>query len=182
MRIRNYRSDYHEFREFWWKFHDLWMKGSIKINWRENIRSIQRLRFDQGALWVQLGVENLAGCKLGMASTKGLNLALKKNYKRAYCWVFPVHHHLVSLNMTSGPSSRAPSPSECITFPLIFISLSLGPTWTEIRPPPLTLFFFSAYSIFFNKNKWKMVKGSNSNGKLQLIYRWKALTEENPLK
>jgi hypothetical protein len=64
----------------------------------------------------------------------------------------------------------------------MFISLLSGPTWTEIGPSPLALFFFSAYSIFFNKSKWKMVKGSNGNGKLQLIYRWKALTEKNPLK
>jgi hypothetical protein len=27
-----------------------------------------------------------------------------------------------------------------------------------------------------------MVKDSNDNEKLQIIYRWKALTEENPLK
>jgi hypothetical protein len=35
----------------------LWIKGSIKINWRKKIRSIQRLRFNQGALRVQLGVK-----------------------------------------------------------------------------------------------------------------------------
>jgi hypothetical protein len=37
-------------------------------------------------------------------------------------------------------------------------------------------------SIFNRKNKLKMENGSNGNEKLQIIYRWKALTEENPLK
>jgi hypothetical protein len=64
----------------------------------------------------------------------------------------------------------------------MFISLSLGPTWTKIGPSPLALFFFSTYSIFFNKSKWKMVKGSNGNEKLQIIYRWKALTKKSSLK
>jgi hypothetical protein len=30
--IKNYRSDHHEFRDFWWKFHDFLMSGAIKIN------------------------------------------------------------------------------------------------------------------------------------------------------
>jgi hypothetical protein len=34
-------------------------------------------------------------------------------------------------------------------------------------------------TIFFNKNKWKMGKGSNGNEKLQIIYRRKAITKEN---
>jgi hypothetical protein len=64
---------------------------------------------------------------------------------------------------------------------LFILSLTLGPTWTKIGPSPLALFFFSAKLIFFNKNKWKMVKCSNGNEKLQIIYRWKAIDEENTL-
>jgi hypothetical protein len=37
-------------------------------------------------------------------------------------------------------------------------------------------------SIFNRRNKPKMENRSNDNEKLQIIYRWKALTENNPLK
>jgi hypothetical protein len=30
--IKNYRDDHHEFRDFWWKFHNFWISGAIKIN------------------------------------------------------------------------------------------------------------------------------------------------------
>jgi hypothetical protein len=29
-RIKNYRGDHHEFRDFWWKFHDFWTNGAIR--------------------------------------------------------------------------------------------------------------------------------------------------------
>jgi hypothetical protein len=51
-------------------FHDFWMKGAIKINWEKKVRSIRGLKFNQGALRVQLGIKDLTGCKLGML-TKG---------------------------------------------------------------------------------------------------------------
>jgi hypothetical protein len=41
---------------------------------------------------------------------------------------------------------------------------------------------FYRNTIFNRKNKPKMENGSNGNEKLQIIYRWKALTKENSLK
>jgi hypothetical protein len=38
--IKNYRGDHHEFRDFWWKFHDFWISGAIKIN-SEKIKQIK---------------------------------------------------------------------------------------------------------------------------------------------
>jgi hypothetical protein len=58
------------------------MKGSIKINWRKKIRSIQGSGFDQGLLWVQLGAEELSGCKLGIENKKESILALERFCKR----------------------------------------------------------------------------------------------------
>jgi hypothetical protein len=52
------------------------MKGSIKINWRKKIRSIQGSGFDQGLLWVQLGAEELSGCNLEMLNKEESILAL----------------------------------------------------------------------------------------------------------
>jgi hypothetical protein len=69
--IKNYRDDYHEFREFWWKFHNFWIKESIKINWGKKIRSIWRLGLIKGFSWVQLGAEELSGCKLGLLNIEG---------------------------------------------------------------------------------------------------------------
>jgi hypothetical protein len=38
--IKNYRSDHHEFRDFWSKFHDFLIRGAIKIN-SEKIKHIK---------------------------------------------------------------------------------------------------------------------------------------------
>jgi hypothetical protein len=57
--IKNYRSDHHEFRNFW-------ASETIKIN-LEKIKQIklidQGLRFDHKLLWVQLGDNNHLGAK-----------------------------------------------------------------------------------------------------------------------
>jgi hypothetical protein len=45
--------------------------------------------------------------------------------------------------------------------------------WCELPP---------CWPEFSIENKPKMEKNSNGDGILQIIYRWKALTEENPLK
>jgi hypothetical protein len=56
--IKKYRRDHHEFRDFWWKFHDFWISGAIKIN-SEKIKQIkqadQRAEIWSRPLWVQLG-------------------------------------------------------------------------------------------------------------------------------
>jgi hypothetical protein len=56
--IKNYMSDHHEFRDFWWNFYDFWISGAIKINsekMEHNEWINQGLRFDHKLLWVQLG-------------------------------------------------------------------------------------------------------------------------------
>jgi hypothetical protein len=57
--IKNYKDDHHEFRDFWWKFHDFWISGAIKIN-SEKIKQIkwinQGLRFNQGNSGYNLGI------------------------------------------------------------------------------------------------------------------------------
>jgi hypothetical protein len=45
--------------------------------------------------------------------------------------------------------------------------------WCELPP---------CWPEFSTENKLKMEKNSNGDGILQIIYRWKALTEENSLK
>jgi hypothetical protein len=39
-RIKNYRGDDHEFRDLWWKFHDFWTSGAIRIK-SEKIKQIK---------------------------------------------------------------------------------------------------------------------------------------------
>jgi hypothetical protein len=61
--IKNYRDDHHEFRDFWWNFHDFLISGAIKIN-SEKIKWInQGLRFDQ----------DNSGCNLGTEASLGAN-------------------------------------------------------------------------------------------------------------
>jgi hypothetical protein len=38
--IKNYQSDHHEFRDFWWKIYDIGTSGAIKIN-LEKIKQIK---------------------------------------------------------------------------------------------------------------------------------------------
>jgi hypothetical protein len=46
------------------------------------IRLIQGLKFDQGSLRVQLGAEELSGCKLGLPNKGRAVLALKRIFRR----------------------------------------------------------------------------------------------------
>jgi hypothetical protein len=64
----------------------------------------------------------------------------------------------------------------------MFLSLTVGPTGTATLPLLPCCCSSSAEPDFQQKNKPKMENGSNGNEKMQIIYRWKALTEENPLK
>jgi hypothetical protein len=64
----------------------------------------------------------------------------------------------------------------------MFLSLTVGPTGTEILPLLPCCCSFSAERDFPAKSNPKIEKNSNGDGILQIIYRWKALTEENSLK
>jgi hypothetical protein len=46
-RIKNYKGDHHDFRDFWWKFHDFWTSRAIKINSEKRKQIDQGLRLNQ---------------------------------------------------------------------------------------------------------------------------------------
>jgi hypothetical protein len=84
--------------------------------------------------------------------------------------------------MTCGAGFRVPGPPEPHHFFSSLPSLPLDPTKTENHLPLCCCHLFSAERDFPAKSNPKMEKYSNGDGILQIIYRWKALTEENPLK
>jgi hypothetical protein len=86
---KKYISDHHEFRDFWWKFHDFWISEAIEIN-SEEIKQIkwinQGLRFNQGLIWVQLGDRYTVGCKLGIS-----NIHIQNQRRERGCHVSAPH-------------------------------------------------------------------------------------------
>jgi hypothetical protein len=65
--------------------------------------------------------------------------------------------------------------------PLHFLHCRWAPPNRKKLLLPCCCDFPSAEHDFSTENKWKMEKGSNGDEKLQIIYRWKALGEENIL-
>jgi hypothetical protein len=53
--IKNYRGNHHEFSDFWWKFHDFWTSGAIRI------KSDKKNRLIKG--WYS--IRDLSGYNLG---------------------------------------------------------------------------------------------------------------------
>jgi hypothetical protein len=108
------------------------MKGSIKINWRKNIRLIGRLRFNQGTFVGATWGQHFTGCKLGTANNGDQFWRWREEFEgEKYC-VKPVHQLCLSLNMTGGARIRAPSPPELHHISPLFLSLPLGPTRQEL--------------------------------------------------
>jgi hypothetical protein len=118
-----------------------------------------------------------------MTSSTFRCLALEMIFEGTNICVNLAHHPCVSLIMTNGPGTHTRSPPEVHhIFPSLF-SLALGSTMAGIWPSSLLYssslcwFDFLQQHSTENGKKW-----SNGDEKLQVIYRWKALTEENPLK
>jgi hypothetical protein len=74
-----------------------------------------------------------------------------------------------------------PSPPDQHHLSPPFPSLPLDPTKTENHLPLCCCHLLSAERDFPAKLNPKMEKHSNGDGILQIIYRWKALGEENML-
>jgi hypothetical protein len=153
------------------------MKGSIKINWRKKIRSIQGSGFNQWFFWVQLGDHTSLGANWGHKALEHQIGAGEGFIKRGKYWTDSVHGVCFSLIITGGAGSRTPSPPEVHYLPPSFLSPTVGPTGQS--PPlssPMRVLLF-CYSIFFNSIQSKMGYNSNGDESLQSLYRWKALNE-----
>jgi hypothetical protein len=103
------------------------MKGAIKINWRKKIRSIQGSGFDQGLLWVQLGAEELSGCKLGLPNKGDTLMALKRVFKRRenLCELGACMLYLIKSDMWGQLTNT--KPIQIAPLPPLFLPLTLGP-------------------------------------------------------
>jgi hypothetical protein len=63
MRIKNYKGDYQKFRNLFWKFHNFWTSGAIRIKSDKKNRLIK--------CWDS--IKNLSGCNLGIKTCLGAN-------------------------------------------------------------------------------------------------------------
>jgi hypothetical protein len=98
----------------------------------------------------------------------------------------PVHTPCVSLNITCGAGPWTPYPPEPYHLPLLFFFClshwERVPQGQNLIPYPLVRITSCWPEFSTEKNKSKMERNSNGDGILQIIYRWKDLTEENSLK
>jgi hypothetical protein len=135
MELKNYRGNHHEFRDFWWEFHDFWISGAIKIN-SEKIKQIKKgdqgLRFNQGFIWVQLGDRDSSGCKLGIS-----NMHTQNQRRERGCHVSTPHWatsawqcHMSTSHWSTPVSGPHPGMSHLTGGP------HLSATWQSFNGPP----------------------------------------------
>jgi hypothetical protein len=84
--------------------------------------------------------------------------------------------------MTSGSEPREPGSPELQYLSHYVPFADSGSHETENPSLPAAAAISSPLTGFWAENKSKMEKNSNGDQILQIIYRWKALTEKNSLK
>jgi hypothetical protein len=109
MRIKNYRSDHHEFREFWWKFHNFWISGSIKINSEKKISAIK------GWDWIR----SFSRCKLRKKINYGISWGSKRKNNS---------------NLTQQTKCHMTAPDQAMStlkWHVVWVYWSTSPRWTH---------------------------------------------------
>jgi hypothetical protein len=176
MGIKKYRDDNHEFIEFWWKFHDFWMRGAIKINWEKKNQINWRVEIwsktFKGAIWskepswVQIeGAKQRRGLFWRWRDfVKG---SRKLNAPGSYSLCL-IKHYMWGRSMNIM-STRTISPSSLVL--LLSLSLGAGPTGTETHSSFSGANYLLAGPSFQQKTnqKWKRTQTATKFYKLYTV-------------